>query len=63
MVCTQGTASGLSIQKSRWGIYVVKKKVKKVAKALRKASKLHAAQAKSLESVMKKKKVSRKKKK
>ena len=41
----------------------MKKKVKKVAKALRKASQLHAAQAKSLESVMKKKKVSRKKKK
>ena len=41
----------------------MKKKVKKVAKALRKASKLHAAQAKTLEGIARKKKVSRKKKK
>mgnify|MGYP003109899464 CR=1 FL=1 len=41
----------------------MKKKLKKVSKALRKASSMHKAQAKTLDGLAKKKKVSRKKKK
>ena len=49
----------LDRKKKNWYLYLMKKtkaKIKKVIKGLNKASKLHAGQAKTLKSVIKKKK-------
>jgi len=56
MECEKSSTFSIQVQESWWGLQVMKKakaKIKKVIKGLSKASKTHAAQAKTLKSVLK----------